>query len=582
MGKLDPSSEETVLKPLSEESVDDRSVTYWCAHDRTEDGITSYGSPYCLAYNPRRYRIARSYRFDGSPPFVELTAPCDHRIDGVYCERHAFLPYYSMGGAMDIYKGTLSLWIKPNFHPEFNHQVRTFVDMGYAKDYQFRPFRLYSIWDTRHEDSDVFFPFTSTLGRYTTSRPSSFSFITVGREVEIYYYGMATIKNGLTFFTGEDHPHDHFEVMGSMKEDNSRVYGFMSNTPTLNHNGHEGRRLSYYHTIYSLNRYRAHGWIHLGIAWNWDEELNTDFDYFTQVKFLSHGCPTDEHVGKPCPVCKLEMLGLIYFFYEGPETRIRGTRGAPLPPYPEGWFPWKDVDDPISMDTATFNYNRIFVNGVILDDPYPTRTGWKKLKKEGEIFREEFDVFVNQIPGTDKVNPLRIGGDYYCYYTKRHSAADSTLDELYVFGEFSVDDILTTLWGNGRYYKGGDPEFSSGKIDLGKLSGGKEVFIFGIAWTAYEEGISDWMQTMVPGLEPVQIPCRLELSLSEEGSLINNAPMRKAWWTWVYKPVKSFRYHVRFSIQEDLNTVLLESPIFDEIRIYWKAGAPVFYSWILV
>jgi hypothetical protein len=109
----------------------------WGVKDWTEDvKWRDYASPYCAAYDPQRYRIARSYRYRKRIS-GELISPIDHRRDGWYAERFAHLPYYSGNGNFPIpfghsstgtgsgfHRGAISYWIKPGFHPEFNGYSR--------------------------------------------------------------------------------------------------------------------------------------------------------------------------------------------------------------------------------------------------------------------------------------------------------------------------------------------------------------------------------------------------------------------------------------------------------------------------
>jgi hypothetical protein len=88
--------------------------------DWTESGNLS---PYCLAQDPKRYRICRGYRWSGKDLYYERTAPQDLRGDGFYAERHSSVRYRgpSSTGA------TLSFWAKPGFMPRLIGKARAFA-----------------------------------------------------------------------------------------------------------------------------------------------------------------------------------------------------------------------------------------------------------------------------------------------------------------------------------------------------------------------------------------------------------------------------------------------------------------------
>jgi hypothetical protein len=225
-----------------------------------------------------------------------------------------------------------------------------------------------------------------------------------------------------------------------------------------------------------------------------------------------------------------------------------------------------------------------------------------------------------------RINPLIIGGSKkggQVPITK----ADATMDEVYLWDRHMEDTtelpnagvsvrevVSNVLWGKGRYYKEGG-EFTSGSIDLGKLrpairpigGGSSEPYpdgvskvtlgadlsylgeycplILGVSWTAYDEDIYDYRGTPSDPDRPIRMDPEIDLFLSlDDGASWNTLPMKKGW-CWVYKHVELpslLRYKVKIEIDAGLNSILLESPIFDDISIYYKTGGPRFLSWMLV
>jgi hypothetical protein len=123
-------------EPMTRERIE-KDVDYWNSKDPTEEHQV-FSSPYCLVYDPARYRLCRGYRWKMGLPEMPKFASSDLRADGFYGERQACLPYYSEGGNFDPYKNTLSYWIKPGFVPELSGKVRIFASAGV---------RNYFLWD---------------------------------------------------------------------------------------------------------------------------------------------------------------------------------------------------------------------------------------------------------------------------------------------------------------------------------------------------------------------------------------------------------------------------------------------------
>lgn len=182
-------------------------------------------------------------------------------------------------------------------------------------------------------------------------------------------------------------------------------------------------------------------------------------------------------------------------------------------------------------------------------------------------------------------------------------------------------DKLRPQWLRGRYYRQNDATFTSGEIDLCRITkrlapipneirdpyGGTrwrgneglsqlearewvaqtwyspELKILGLTWTVYTEGIIDYSQPDAPLLST-----QLELSLERKGKrghwLQVAGPFLNAGSGWAPVMVKlgasKIRYRVRFNTRCDPeNAILLETPVLDDVTIYW-ATRPQFVSWV--
>jgi hypothetical protein len=540
------------IEPLTKPPSVGQAYDLWCRQDKTEEGNPDYSSPYCLAYNPRRYRIARSYVYDNSLGSMPLTAPIDHRIDGAYCERWAWLPYYSEQGAMNIYNGSLSYWIKPNFLPEFNSQARAFADMSLNVSYCFCH---YLTWGTTMIST------TTGCLREDYSFPSGNY---LGQAFEQYMYVLQRPVSLTFMITGQEYRSIFLPQTGSWEK---KYYAILSATPTLNHNGHSVFPANINH-IYTPDKFSAHKWIHTTVSWGSDQVFDTN------PEGIDGDRPTDSSRG---PVYKNRT--------SESETRDR--------------------------------YCRIFVNGRILSEDYGTYYFYKR----GTGVNDGPWKFPS--PGGSK--QLVIGGKRS---SNPRTKADATMDEFYLW-ERNMDDpdgpngpgnnyIKAELWGKGRYYHDtmSPIEFASGGMDFSKLRWGSKglgghssdkypdggdrpsgvdlsyikdysTLVLGVSWTAWTDGIHDYRPTDAPGVEPERInaECNLWVSLDNGATYVNSLPMRKYWWQWIWRNIESenlLRYKVKFDIDALQNAILLESPIFDDISIYYRGGKIEFLTWVLV
>jgi hypothetical protein len=176
-------------------------------------------------------------------------------------------------------------------------------------------------------------------------------------------------------------------------------------------------------------------------------------------------------------------------------------------------------------------------------------------------------------------------------------------------------------WRRGRYYRQNDAVFTSSKIDLARMvrrkaadpnqiddpyddprwksdEGAKQgetvkwlartwyhpgIKVLGLSWTGYTHDIQDYKET-----PPVLLSPQLEVSLEAkdgQGNWVQIAGpflSHDAGWAAVFAKIPSskIRYRVRFNTRCDpANAILLETPVFDDLTIYYSIR-PQFLSWV--
>jgi hypothetical protein len=268
----------------------------------------------------------------------------------------------------------------------------------------------------------------------------------------------------------------------------------------------------------------------------------------------------------------------------------------------------------VSVDPDDPDYKRrllIYINGRLLDELYDTMVySSSSPQVKWGLIDENRAPYEYAYPQT----PLMLGPrprTYVSPFVEYDEYLDSTVDEFYLWQESAEfytqirdEFIKQGLWGRGRYYRGSDAIFTSGKVEFEKLFREKRgsadqpyllelsPMILGISWTAYDEDIYDWQVVgQISGQDPQRLVAHTLIYLEEfDGSsyrpINEELPFKKNWWSWVGKrlePPYTIRYKLKFEMPyiDTLNSVLLESPIFDDISIYYKSR-PQFLSWVLV
>jgi hypothetical protein len=111
-----------------------------------------------------------------------------------------------------------------------------------------------------------------------------------------------------------------------------------------------------------------------------------------------------------------------------------------------------------------------------------------------------------------------------------------------------------------------------------------KVKILGITWTGYTHDISDYSQVDNP-LLPVQLEVSLEIKDGEgnwvqvAGPFLNLDSSLAPVFVKLLRDYPQIRYRVRFNTRCDPTTVLLETPILDDVTIYYMTR-PEFVSWV--
>jgi hypothetical protein len=502
-----------------------------CLNRNWEDRTESIPGPYGpvdagRAGASRRYGLARSEPDDG--------APGDLRLDGAYVERGSAFGYWiDENWSFNVNEGTAAFWLKPAFFPEQTGKRRTLLSMG----------RIHSAARDRMNPSPFALYFVPPNGDGEGRGPNYFGGPGLFRPASLAFgYGFST-KSGYNWEVGgSGGPDDHATSHGAVF------------SPTLNHEGHgpdnhdrfvgdDGR----------FNSLRAHEWTHVAVAWNI------------------------------------------------PRNRL-----------------------------PTADSLRIYVNGRIL----PGSLGEPHLLPEqGQPFAQTprwathaQQVLIPGVPGARWCkNSIRLGGEpsmlidalgpdglYPGNYT-----ADATFDEFYLWLDRSPGWNggvwgAQTLWNRGRYYRPDDhdPEdarFVSRPIDLSPprartlpppgppAASVTGVRVLGLAWTEWAEAYDRDGAKMLDHSAAPPRDLRPEggtfahLYLELDGAW--HGPFRKDGWSPLRgasgpTPVLADPAHVRYAVKLTLGgpstpgTILLASPVVDDVTLYFRRGRQEILSWV--
>lgn len=265
---------------------------------------------------------------------------------------------------------------------------------------------------------------------------------------------------------------------------------------------------------------------------------------------------------------------------------------------------------------------RLYVNGTRADPFYEFWDARDKL----QYFDRHDDGKGGS--GTGDLNHMRLGGpsriadgvgDPY----RGNYSADATIDELYVWRS-PRDENPDVLWMRGRYCKpeagtsGAGAIFESAPLKLVAQSGRSlppspraasgpgstgasprsAIRVLGIAWTWYGEAVDAagkrvlYDHNSATGVNLVDVEPAVEVGLFEGPNLLGGkmadqdeySAVRSSDGTApVIRDIEQLRYKVQFRLKKaELSTILLASPVLDDVTLYWESDGPVLLSYTFV
>jgi hypothetical protein len=492
--------------------------------DRVAGQDLDYPGPYDPTKGPpNAHRLARSFRQrgrggTGTEPELPPFAPSDLRIDGGYAERHASPAYVTStsGGAVwnfndENARGMVSFWWKPSFAPELTGKARVPWD--------------FTRYHACFRGGGPYYPFPCVLWFFPT------------------HYTAAIAESSQPVYSRTSQCHPMSLVWGSLQWHTSQAgpitwqrasrtpsHSFGNMTTSLNHIGHPDEAVK-------PSPLRAHRWINTTLSWN----LPGRFD----------------------------MSG---------------------------------------------NLSRLYVNGSLHYSRFNVST------MRGDAAHYDKMMYWDKHDGGE-YNHMRLGAPSkvcnVAVITNRRGAmgafsgnhtADATIDEFYVWKESpetspAVDPSV--LWLRGRYYRpDGDGLFDSQAIAFptgirqpppasGVTGPGSTATalrpgarVLGVAWTWYGEATDPaagrpvlYDHNSAPGadLRPLQPKVRVGVRdgataygpFEDDGFSAVRAPDGST--PTLQDPAK-VRYFVEFRIDDaDASTVLLATPVLDDVTVYWES-----------
>lgn len=490
-----------------------------CLNRNWEDRTETVPGPYGpvdSGRTGRAYRIARSWT--GDPPSgIEEVAPSDLRLDGAYVERGSAFGYWlDENLSFNVNEGTAAFWLKPGFFPESTGKRRTLLSMS----------RVHA----------------AAPG---TMNPSPFGLFFVPPHVAgegglpSYAAGLGGFRpSSLVFGYGFSSKTGYnWELGGSGGPDDHATSHAAVHSPALNHEGHDDGKPSLL---------RAHQWTHVAVTWSIPRNRRPDAD---SVRILVNGRIQPGTVGVP-------------HLYEG--------EGQPFAETPR----W-----------ATHSQQALI----------PGLPGPKWCK-----------------------NTIRLGGEPSMLFDGAlfpgNFTADSTIDEFYLWLDRSPAWNggawgAQTLWNRGRSYRPDDrdPEearFISRAIEpaLGRSrslpppgdppAARRTPRVLGVAWTEWAEEYDREGPMMLD--HSVSPPRALrpeaggfaDLYVEADGAW--TGPFRNDGWSAVRTPSgrppegSRFRYAAKLKMGGPATpgTILLASPVLDDVTVYFDRGGPEILSWV--
>jgi hypothetical protein len=495
--------------------------------DRSGGTALAYGGPYDPTKGPENaHRLARSFRrpeegnTTTAAPRLEPLVPSDLRIDGGYCERHASPAYLTSttGGSIwnfstEKARGMVSFWYKPSYFPELTGKVRV-------------PWDLSRLHHCPAHSSGGYYPFPFVLWFF----PTHFDPETAESSKPVYAQGHQCHPCSFVFGSLQWHASKTGPIswyVNDVGEGKPNGHSFGNASLSLNHLSHPDRNDK-------PSPLRGHRWINVAFSWSLPGGLDSRG---TMSKMFVNG--TTAYV---------------------PFNRIRND-----PMRFDKMMYWE------THDQGEFNHMR--------------------LGAPSQIAKAAINQGNRGARGA---------------YSGNH-AADGTIDELYVW-KSEEDADPRTLWMRGRYAipKGTEGRFhsqalplkpagartlpptavASGRATVAAPSG--SLRILGLAWTWYGEatdpatGKPSLLDHATPTIQtaPKDLKPRVRVGI-EDGDLLHgpydedgysdvrtssgSAPV-------IQDPTR-LKYVVQFEVLEaGVSTVLLASPVLDDVTIYWQDG----------
>lgn len=548
--------------------------------DPGEENSGSNNSMHLGPYDPTdgtRYRLLRSYRVPGQgestafPEKMPRVAPSDLRVDGFYSERHSGLAYWvDEGISFSTRKGSFSFWFKPNFDPALSGKVRTIASVSrvHRANYHHRnptPFTLYFMPAHSSGAGNAAPAYAGTWPSGTDKTMFPVSSAASGIR------GLESLAPS-SFLFGVAWSHFHgatwdYEWLPAGNPSTTIIPPLAemeryAATPTLssavNGPAESGR-----------DGLRSHRWSHVTVAWNLLEDAQP------RVSVRING----REVGGS----KELFPGGAWYqtgFAQSPSTQPSFCRQSFLDKQdaevPRFWF---GAGDEAPTDKIIQNTLRLGEVSTHSFDPFP-----RNFSSDGTYD----ELYVWTSIGAKELDSLTLKGPKYKYQQGR-----------YYFPRGGVEQAVWTSPTLRLFPQGGrQPAPCSGETvtQTDAPLGAASVRLLGASWTWYPEEMRiDDGAAMKPVMYDYRDPdqpkalaqskpcCRLMVEthgaaypLNEPGGFSDDGysglessdggPVTTG-------PDHTLRYKVRFVVEGATSTtVLLATPVFDDVTIYWTGG----------
>jgi len=265
----------------------------------------------------------------------------------------------------------------------------------------------------------------------------------------------------------------------------------------------------------------------------------------------------------------------------------------------------------VTWQPQNANNCKIYING---QDPGATGIWYSSYKPNSSV-----DWSTHAAPDGSR-NSIRFGAvskyrDTSSWEYNRNWPADATIDEVYMWPNLGATNTAVTQWQEGRYYRVASTQegfFTSAAIDL--LAGSRNLIpstitavppsstattsaaatptltaatssvqILGVSWTWFAEALNGQGKELL--LDRTGEPLEPSISVSLLAGSSTYGPYTGADFSPAIdaagQPVffsGPFKYRVQFSPVPG-DAILHATPVFDDITIFYRRGAPEFETW---